>query len=308
MPEYVPDRNATAMHGPFQFSIERSNAFGYMFDPKYTNSICDFDALSLEIGFGTQIFRGSSTWGHALTDVLFSKFTVEYFAEDPDFAFTSGTEDHWLGQWGLGGDIQYLISNRPGVHSMHLALQFFNSENENLPTINGNIRRIAGTEAYGADFGVRVQPWRSGFVDLDLYYDLQSYTLDFPTPRTDSANGVGFSIAIHQNISDCFTITASGTDRRPYYEYFLRFNWIPLSTPGSVFELAAQFTTAGGAGVFGYEERVSLGLTYSWCGDPYSTPRNYHDPLNRGITQELVDYTHIPVVRPPQIFERIDQN
>lgn len=308
IPEYVPDRSAAAMHGPFQFSVEHSDKFGFMFDPKYINDICAFDALSLEFGFGTQIFRASSTWGHALTDALFSKVTVEYFAEDPDFAFNSGTTSQWLGQWGLGADFQYRFFNRTAIHSMHLTLQYINSESTNLSTFEGNIRRIAGTDAYGAGFGVRVQPWRSGFFDLDLYYDQQGYSLELPTPHNDEANGAGFGIALHQNITDCFVITASGTDRRPFYEYFLRFNWIPRTTAGSVLELACQFTTDGGAGVFGYEERVSLGIFYSWGGDPYSTPRNYRDPLDRGLRQELVDYTNIPVVRPPQIFEMIDQN
>ncbi len=312
-PEFVPDRSVAAMNGPFQFTIEHSDKFQWMFNPKYTNDICAFDALSLDVGFGTQVFRSSATWGHAISDTFFAKVTGEYFAEDPDFEFTSGSIDRWYGQWGVGADFRYRPLTRRGIHSVHFAFQYLNSQSEDLPNLpnpisNGggtNIRRVSGTQEMGADLGVRVQPWQTGVFDFDLYYDSMDYAR--VNEPTNGASGIGFGMAINQNINDCFVVTLSGTDRRPYYEYYARFKWIPTSTIGSLFEIALQFTSDGGAGVFGKEERVALSLFYSWGGDSYATPRNYHDPYYRGLRQDLVEYTAVPVVRPPQIFEQIDQ-
>lgn len=315
-PECIPDRMPAAMHGPFQFGIEHSSKTGWMFDPKYVNDICAFDALALEFGFGSQIFRFSSTWGHALDYHLFTKLTVEYLAQDPTFYFTSGDIDRWYGQWDLGWDIQYKPLHIRGLHSVHFGLTSFNSQTENLwdqpnfapPAGPGgtNIRRVCGTNALGADFGVTLQPWRSGYFDVDLYYDSLSYYR--VNEAVNGSSGIGFGGAINQNLSDCILLTLSGTDRRPYYEYFARIKWIPLSTVGSLFEVAFQLTSDGGSGAFqGREERAALSISYSWGCDSYSTPRNYHDPLNRGVRQDLVDYTNIPAVRPPQVFEQIDQ-
>ena len=93
------DRSAPAMHGPFQFTLDYSDKSKYTFDPKYINDLGPNDALSLELAFGTKVFRAGSTWGHAIADNVFFKATAEYFAQRPDFNFFSGVDPDWVGQW-----------------------------------------------------------------------------------------------------------------------------------------------------------------------------------------------------------------
>lgn len=305
------DRSAPAMHGPFQFIIDYSDKTGYSFDPKYINDLGPSDALSLEFQFGAKLFRASSTWGHALTDNLFFKFTGEYFAESPSFDFLSGEQETWIGQWDLGADMRYRFYGLRGLDSVHFGIQYIKAHSKSLPDVlfNGgtltNVRHIEGGEELGASLGFRIQPWSSGYIDLDLYYDQNNYDNEFNPD--DSAIGFGGGIAYHQNIGERFQFVLSASDRRPYYEYLIGIKWIASHSSGSLLELGAHFYEDGGDVPYGRESVIGVGLYYSWGGDMYAPPVIYADPLHRGLRQELVDYTNDPAVRPPQILVNLDQ-
>ncbi|MBX9587366.1 MAG: hypothetical protein K2X50_08920 [Gammaproteobacteria bacterium] len=303
------DRAAPAMHGPFQLTIDYADRSGWTIDPKYINELGPRDALSLEFAFGTKVFRAASTYGRALTNDVFFKLSAEYFAQQPTFNFISGDIDQWMGQWDFGGDLQYRIHGQLGIDSFHLGLQYIKAQNKglpNLPFVGGtDVRNLVGGTEVGAALGVRIQPWASGYFDLDLYYDENNYKRTFQ--KDDDAIGFGAGAAYHQNIGEKFQFVISGMDRRPYYEYEVGVKWIARHSIGSLLELGTFFSTNGGDTSFGKENRLGLGLFYSWGGDMYSAPVVYNDPLNRGLRQEIVDYTNIPAVRPPQILVTSDE-
>jgi hypothetical protein len=303
------DRSAPAMHGPFQLTVDYNDRSGYTIDPKYINELGPDDALSLEFAFGTKIFRAASTWGHAITDQLFFKLSAEYFAQSPTFDFISGDIIEWEGQWGFGGDVRYRLAGQRGLDSYHIAVQYIKAGSKslpNLPFVGGtDVRGIVGGTELGALVGVRIQPWSTGYIDVDLCYDENNYKRSFQA--NDDAIGFGGAVAYHQNIGERFQFVVSGMDRRPYYEYVVGFKWIARHSVGSLLELGLAFSADGGDVPFGKENRVGLGLFYSWGGDMYSSPVIYNDPLNRGLRQEIVDYTNVPVVRPPQILVTSDE-
>ncbi len=310
-PDCAVDRSAPAMHGPFQFIASLSDKTGYTFDPKYINDIGPADALSLEFAFGERTFRASSTWGHALTYNDFFKVTAEWFAQNPDFLFFAGEQSEWIGQWDFGGDVRHRFPGLRGLDSVHIGIQYSHADSKRLPNMvfnggaNTNIRHIRGGEELGGVLGVRIHPWRTGYLDLDLYYDENQYNQKLEAKN--NAIGFGGGAAYHQNIGERFQFVLSGTDRRPYYEYILGFRWIAKHSVGSLLEMNLQFSVDGGDVPFAKENVVAVGIFYSWGGDMYSAPVIYNDPLNRGVRQELVDYTNDPAVRPPQVYAAIDQ-
>lgn len=304
------DRAAPAMHGPFQLTVDYADKSGWTIDPKYINELGPKDALSLEFAFGSKVFRASSTYGRALTNDVFFKLTAEYFAQKPTFVFLSGNVEQWMGQWDFGGDLRWLVHSQLGVDSFHLGLQYIKAQNKGLPDMGlpagrTDVRSLVGGTEVGATFGVRIQPWSTGYIDLDLCYDENNYKRQFQ--KDDDSIGFGGGAVYHQNIGEKFQFSIGGIDRRPYYDYEISVKWIARHSLGSLLELTTYFQRDGGDVPFGRENRLGLGLFYSWGGDMYSAPVVYHDPLNRGLRQAIVDYTNVPAVRPPQILVTSDE-
>lgn len=303
------DRAAPAMHGPFQLTVDYNDRSGWTIDPKYINELGPLDALSLEFAFGSKTFRAASTYGRALSNDVFFKLSAEYFAQKPTFNFISGDVEQWMGQWDFGGDIRYLVHGQLGIDSFHFGLQYIKAQNKELPDMayvaGTDIRHLVGGTEVGAALGVRLQPWGTGYFDLDLFYDENNYKRQFQ--KDDDAIGFGAGGAFHQNIGEKFQFVISGVDRRPYYEYVVGVKWIARHSLGSLLELSTYFSTDGGDVPFGKENRLGVGLFYSWGGDMYGAPVVYHDPLNRGLRQEIVNYTNVPAVRPPQVLVTSDE-
>lgn len=304
------ERSAPAMHGPFEFLVEFSDKIGYIYTPHYANDIGPNDALAAELAFGPKILRPALTWGHAFSDALFAKVTVEYLDEESQYEYFSGIIEEWQAQWAFGADVRYRFYQQLGLDSFHVAVQYAaagSTELGSLPFGAGmtNTRRLAGGVERGVELGIRLQPWSSGYIDLGLNYDSLSY--NYQLESGTNISGFGITMAWHQNLSERWQFLASATDRRPYYEYLAGFKWIARHSAGSLLELGAQYTKLGGVTAITRENRLGLGIFYSWGGDIYSSPVVYSDPLNRGLRQELVDYTTTPAARFQQLFDVADQ-
>lgn len=309
-PEYFEDRHPPAMHGPFQLGLEYSDKLGFIIDPKYVNDLGPYNALSLEFAFGGSEFRAASTWGHALTERLFFKISAEYLAQQPTFFFATCEECEWLGQYGLGADLRYKIPCYCGIESFHIGFEYINAECETLDpkpfgSAQTNIRHLRGGRNYGGTIGLRVHPWCQGYIDLDLRYDCVTYDRIFESNKNNSC--IGGSVAIHQAFGDNFQAVVSGTDRAAYYEYNLGGSWIAHKSQGSLFEILANFRVSGGDVASQTENRVGIGFHYSWGGNIHGPYHDYTSPLNRGAQQDLVDYTNVPAMRPPQVLVLRDQ-
>lgn len=305
------DRSAPAMHGPFEFLVEFSDKMGYVYTPRYANDIGSSDALAGELDFGPKTLRPALTWGHAFSDALFAKVTVEYFDEKTEYEYFSGIVDEWQSQWDFGADVRYRFYQQLGLDSFHIAVQYVSSASTELANQSfgaglTNVRRIAGGVERGVELGIRLQPWNSGYIDLGLDYDSLQYKFERQSGTTIS--GFGITMAWHQNLSERWQLLLSATNRKPYYEYLGGFKWIARHSAGSLLEVGAQFSKTGGETAISRENRLGLGIFYSWGGDVYSNPVVYGDPLNRGLRQELVDYATTPATRLPQIFGMTDQS
>lgn len=315
-PDCAIDRSAPAMHGPFSMEFFWSDKLEYTVDLKYINDLGPSDALSLEFDIGTKEFRFATTWGHAFTNDLFFKASLDYLAQKTEFNFLSGSDElrPWMGQWAFGADLRYRLANQLGVDSVHIAFEYINAEDLDLvskPFSMGgpiliNHRAIRGVEDISGILGFRAQPWSSGYFDVDLIYDGVSYNRIYSPPNNEF--GLGGAIAFHQNLGERFQFVLSGTNRKLYYEYIAGFKYIARHSSGSLLELGLEFSVDGNDdAAFGRENKVGIGIFYSWGGDMYAPPVIYADRLNRGLRQEVLDYTNEPVIRTPQVLVRPDE-
>lgn len=310
-PTAVCDRYAN-MYGPLQFTIEYVESLGYVFDPKYINSIGSYDALSFEFGFGGSEFRGAFSWGHALTPDMFFKFSAEYFAQDPKFHFESGSDTEWIGQAGFGADLRIRQHAFTGFHGYHAGLQYTIAENIQLDSIvipmggGTNKRKIAGGRDYGATLGVILSPWHASTFDVDIHYDSVEWRKSYSKDKRLS--GFGLSVVYNQLIGGHWKIFARGTDRQPYYEYKGGLRYLTDVGPGTRLELGGHYSLSGGEVPKQRESRYGLSIFYTWGGNRYTSARpDYRGDVNYGTTRELIDYTNEPAVRPPQVLAITDE-
>jgi len=309
-PPVYCDRQAPAMR-QFMFDAQYSDKLSFVFDPKYINNIGTFDALSLEFAFGSQEFRGASTWGHALTDNLFFKISAEYLAQEPTFFFVSGQDSQWVGQGAVGADIKWWTPWRIGVNSVHASFLYAKARNEMLDKVimNGagltNYRQVNGAQDWGGGVGVTVVPWASGELRLDLLVDSVFYENTFEAKK--DSQGFGGAIGFTQWLNPEWSLSGNIVDRQPYYIYDGKISWIACSRRGSHLEVNGTFRYLSGDIPEPKESRWGLGISYSWDGDPYGEPYRYKSPLKKSLSQRVVDYANKPAVRMPEVLVSRDQ-
>lgn len=312
-PEVICDRHPPGHYGPLQVMFDYSDSIGMVIDPKYVNNIGPYDALALELAFGAAEFRGALTWGHALAYDHFIKLTAEYFAQEAPFSFASGRDTKWIGQKGLGLDYSYRPDHWCGIWDIHLSGEMNRSESESMkerltdeaiPRIN--VRRVAGTDNYGATLGVTLLPWMGATVRIDAHHD----SVKFKTKHNHNKTlaGIGASVYYTQKVSDRTTLMVFGSDRQAYYQYGLWCGSLLKTDPATKIEVFFRYRLSGGPGVpEKNENRYALGINYSWGGDKYAQAPKYFEPIRSDITSELVEYTNVAAVRPPQVIAKEDQ-
>ncbi len=319
-PLVVCDRFAN-MYGPIHIMGEMSTRFGLVIDPKYTNSIGPYDAMSFEFAFGGAEFRGAISWGHAISEDTFIKATAEYFAEEPDYHFTGivmggnaeVTHPEWVGQADFGFDFNQKIHWLNGIESYHVTLQYTTAESfllasaPILPPGNFSHRAIEGDRDYGIIAGLRVSPWMDAAFDLDINYDILERRRNLGNlgmyKDVVSSSGIGGTAAFHQLIDGQWKVDLRVTNRLPYYEYYAGLSYLTLNVaPGSRLEVTAHASLSGGDVPEFHDFRYGLGIDYTLGGSRYASARNdYRSDIGQGLTREVVEYTNIPAVRPPQI-------
>lgn len=296
-------------YGPAFLMFDYSDSLGLIIDPRYVNNIGPWDALSLECAFGAKEFRGALTWGHIITPEHFVKVTLEYFAQEPDFRFFTENDSEWVGQKGVGISYSYRPSDLRGFVDAHVCLESNHAENETLKPIvfnnQTNFRRIEGGTNYALTMGITINPWPSAEVVLEAHHD--SVKFEAKNTLLPTLVGVGGTVKISQNVSDNFNITVKGSVRQAYYNYQAKLNTLVNTAPGSRMEVFCRYSLSGGQGVALQENRYALGIAYSWGGNQYGAPASFHERVRPSITQELVNWTFLPVVRTPQVIAKSDE-
>lgn len=319
-PPVVCDRFAN-MYGPIHVMTEMSTRYGLILDPKYTNSIGPYDALSFEFGFGGAEFRGAISWGHAISADTLIKATAEYLAEEPDFHYTgivNGanaeiTKPEWVGQADFGFDFNQKIHWLKGIESYHVTLQYTTAETFILPrdpVLPGgtfSYRGIEGDRDYGIIAGIKITPWIDANFNLDLNYDILERRRNLGNigmyKNIVSSSNIGGTAEYHQLIDGHWKVDMKVTNRLPYYEYYASLSYLSLNmAPGSRLEVTAHASLSGGNVPAFRDFRYGIGFDYTLGGNRYASVRNdYRSDVGQGLTREVVEYTNIPAVRPPQI-------
>lgn len=310
-PDVICDRHPPGHYGPLQVMFDYSDKIGIVIDPKYVNNVGPYDALALELAFGAAEFRGAFTWGHVLAQNHLIKLTAEYFAQEPDFSFYSGRDSEWIGQKGLGLEYAYRPDHWCGIWDIHVSGQMNKSESESLKNKIAdddrvNIRRVAGADNYGATLGITVLPWMGASIRIDAHHDSVKFNTKNNLNKTLS--GVGASLYYKQKVSDRTSIMIFGSDRQAFYRYGFWCGSLLKTDPATKIEVFLRYRLSGGPGVpENKENRYALGINYSWGGDKYAHTPKYFQPIRPDITTELVEYTNVPVVRPPQVIAKEDE-
>ncbi len=84
-------------------------------------------------------------------------------------------------------------------------------------------RHVAGASFWGLSAGFTIEPIECTSVSLALNYDDVDYRTKFRS--LDSKTGLGGTLAIHYQWSDCVGIDFSGCWRKPYDDYQAAINW-----------------------------------------------------------------------------------
>lgn len=301
----------TAPAGPMRVSLTHSDQFGSLIKFKWDNHVTENSAFGFALDFGAREFLLGGTFGYALTPSQRFKITAEHLAQNFDFDFVARDETgQYVGQ-NLGGLVyEYLLPNPNLLHSVDVGAYVAKTENETFTPVvftapfgqqRTDIRNLAGGKSRGGEAGVNLLPWNNAFVNADLNYDLLTFATYNQAARNKS--GLGATLGLTQIVTDHFKVDAAASDRAAFSELQVGANYLLPAKPGRILELGLMGRHVSGDLFTGSENRVMLGLAFSWGGSTDLPPATYSiDRLTN-----LINWTDQPAMALPEVFLQKDE-
>lgn len=205
------------------------NFLGGIFRGQFTNSLSTDAAASLGVEAGPRNYRVDGTVGFNLSNCQRLKLTGEYLRQDIDYSFATGVAREWMQQGAGGLDYQqHLTAN--GLNYIDLIGYYSHAPSKTLDPVTGNyltndsdlisytnLRRIAGSNAYGFSPTVTLNPWCGGQASLALNYDNVHY--DNHCGPEQQSDGFGGTVTLNQQLGPNIQFNASAGIRAPFNAY-----------------------------------------------------------------------------------------
>lgn len=202
----------------------------------FTSTLADMFAYSLAGEAGVKNYRAGVTLGWKIDCNQYLKVSAEYLWQKITYAFYAGNTEQWVHQGALGAAYEYDLVDFAYAPQFDLSAYISHAPSKTLDTVSGgffrngiiipytDVRRIAGSNAWGAAPGVSVAPWDGSRIGVALNYDNVRYDIDNGGPR-DTAKGLGGTIFVNQAITSNIGIGASAAVRKPYTNYAANINF-----------------------------------------------------------------------------------
>lgn len=305
------NNNDFGVYGPLSFSGTYSSKFGGFFHFQWVNYITPLNAFAFELGFGSKEFRIGGTWGHTLTAKQRFKLTLEHLANDLTFNFASGDSTQWMGQNAAGAAYQYLLNNH-FFNSVNVDAYYSHADSETLSskqfTYQGapatDIRRIAGSKAYGGSAGFGMNLWPESAMTLALNYDRVIYNTDYVAG--DNSAGVGGTVDLTQLFGPNWQLNLSASDRQPWSRYAGGLNWLLHTRPGTRLVLGVHGSFIHGNLPESDDARALFSVAYSWDG-PHQLASGF-SIAKPGTPISLASWVATPAVEMPQVLVMQDEH
>lgn len=200
--------------------------------------LCDNAAFSFLAEGGPKSYRFNGTLGYIACQQHRFKVGGEYLAQKLHFKFHEGNgffgddshhrhysnDHHWVHQWAVGGQYEYLFQDDccQWVRSLDLSGYYAQSNSKEIRSCDddfgGNtLRRIAGADTWNIEGGATIDTWDCGYLYLAIDYDSVKYKRrhfrnhfeftdgdnhdDFrKCGRHHDVDGVGGTVALHQPV------------------------------------------------------------------------------------------------------------
>jgi hypothetical protein len=290
------------MVGPLQFGLEYSDEFNLIINTHWTNYLTPRNAFGFEVDFGGYEFRLGGTLAHAFSDQQRVKISAEHLAQVFTFDFVSGDKDNWAGQNSFGAAYEFLPF-QSWLKNIEIGGYYADTETETFDnkiftTPAGaftNIRGFAGAESYDVYAGSVFSPWWSTRIGTTLFYDHVNYNPRYVS--ADDSSGVGAAVSLEQLLTNHWKVDLLANPRRPFQRYIAEVSWLIPTRPGTRLEIGINASHLTGDIFTSTDNRVMLGLSYSWDGDPCGPQSNYaNDNPDSLITWASQPVGHMPAV------------
>lgn len=303
----TPDYNTLPQ---FRVAAIESDPYGFIGSAHWGNYLNQNNAFGFQVDFGGREFRLGGTWAHVLSANNRFKITAEHFAQQPNFVFLLEQRQQWVGQNDVGANYQYLVSNNPWLKSFAVSGYYVDAESENIQqlgftTPQGNfieMQRFTGATAGGGTIGMGVQPWTQARAEVDLNYDQVNYATVYQPAKNNA--GLGATVTLQQIFSPHWKAAVLASDRQIYDEVGGGIYYLMNTRPGTRLEWGLAATHLSSSNIIqSPDNRIILGATYSWGGNPCEERVTYADD----DIDSLINWTMQPAVAMPALLVQQDE-
>ena len=270
-------------------------------------------ALGLE--GGERHNRYSATLGLDINPDQRIKLTGEYLRQNIDYTFFSGTDRQWVDQTAIGLDYEYNLNKNscPEFYDyIDLSGYYSHAPSKDLAPISGsysdnsgnltnftNLRRIAGSNAYGIEPALVLHPWSGAKATLGVNYDNVRYDNIYGPKIT--VDGIGGTIKFSQDLLNNFQLNLSASDRAPFDNYQAGLDWNrPLQTANLTLGILGSYT----AGKDQLPDTSYAGVSIKYIIQP---TQNAACHVSNNDALSLAAWTQKPAVYMPQVLAIVDQ-
>ncbi len=172
------------------------------------------------------------------------KVGCEWLTQKLKYHFLSGIDHHWVHQWAVGGQYQFLLDSC-FLYSIDVSGDYSHAPSKTLKTVScppitvgPNIvyntiqRRIAGSNAYNIEAGFTVIPWCNATLSLAADYDNVKYKRIWH--RHEISSGFGGTVIVSQQLPNDLTANFIAQVKKPYNFYEGSIKWTTCTNFGNV--------------------------------------------------------------------------
>lgn len=266
-----------------------------------TPSLGDHYGASLLAEGGLRDARANVTLG---TQMEFGRLKVsgEYLTQRLSYVFNSGKTHKWVQQGAVGLDYQHLLDYQV-LKALDLKGYYSYAPSRNLSSREcGNYtiqRRIAGSNAWGVNFGGVLTPFCEDLLNVTVGYDHVKYRRKHQHEKT--VQGFGGSIDYTFRLQCCVDVNLKADFRRPYNYYGIKFAWHRDRnwTAG----LWAGYT----AGKYHLPRSTAAGIEFAYFFDDVCGCDTRPDCPPLWSACDLQAWVAVPAIYMPEVLAIVDQ-
>lgn len=282
-----------------------------------SESVSDMIGMDVGVSFmgeaGVRNYRGNGTVGIYITPSQRIKAGGEWLTQKLKYHYLSGIEHHWVHQWAVGGQYQYLFDSC-FLYSLDVSGDYSHAPSKTLKTVscppitvgantvyNTIQRRIAGSKAYNVEAGMTVIPWGNATLSLAADYDNVKYDRKFH--RKEISSGWGGTVKVSQRLPHDLIANFIAQVKKPYNFYEGSIKWVTTTNYGNIdVGIFGGFTQGKRHLPCSTIAGVSVGLDFGGfgCGTPCT-------PCGGSASSEIAQWVAMPAVYVPQVLAIAEQ-